>query len=101
MHEDSMKKLQGNCVSWLVYLTGAAQLLLVCGEGMFYLCMISASNIHYWIPSQSLFHTEIAICFDLNLTNGNIVYTAGSPDNRPIFSGATSHVQSWLHSRWR
>ena len=34
MHENSMKKLQGNCVSWLVILTGAAQLLLVCGEGM-------------------------------------------------------------------
>ncbi len=32
---DSMKKLQGDCVSWLVLLTGAAQLLLVCGEGMF------------------------------------------------------------------
>ncbi len=29
----SMKKLQGGCVSWLVLLTGAAQLLLVCGEG--------------------------------------------------------------------
>ena len=35
LHEDSMKKLQGDCVSWLVLLTGAAQLLLVCGEGMF------------------------------------------------------------------
>ncbi len=32
MHEDNMKKLQGGCVSWLVLLTGAAQLLLVCGE---------------------------------------------------------------------
>ena len=30
----SMKKLQGDCVSWLVLLTGAAQLLLVCGEGL-------------------------------------------------------------------
>ncbi|XP_064386632.1 sushi, von Willebrand factor type A, EGF and pentraxin domain-containing protein 1-like [Halichondria panicea] len=28
-----MKKLQGDCVFWLVLLTGAAQLLLVCGEG--------------------------------------------------------------------
>ncbi len=37
MHEDSMKKLQGDCVSWLVILTGAAQLLIVCGDGMFYL----------------------------------------------------------------
>ena len=38
MHEDSMKKLQGDCVFWLVLLTGAAQLLLVCGglpAGMF------------------------------------------------------------------
>ncbi len=34
MHEDRMKKLQGVCVSWLVLLTGAAQLLLVCGEGL-------------------------------------------------------------------
>ncbi len=33
MHEDNMKKLQGDYVSWLVLLTGAAQLLLVCGEG--------------------------------------------------------------------
>ena len=35
MHEkqNSMKKLQGDCVSWLVLLTGAAQLLLVCGDG--------------------------------------------------------------------
>ncbi len=33
MHEDNMKKLQGDCVSWLVLLTGAAQLLLVCGVG--------------------------------------------------------------------
>ncbi len=29
-----MKKLQGDCVSWLVLLTVAAQLLLVCGEGL-------------------------------------------------------------------
>ena len=29
-----MKKLQGDCVSWLVLLVEAAQLLLVCGEGM-------------------------------------------------------------------
>ncbi len=34
MHEDSMKNLQGDCVPWLVFFTGAAQLLLVCGEGM-------------------------------------------------------------------
>ena len=33
MHKDSMKNLQGDCVSWLVLLTGAAQLLLVCGDG--------------------------------------------------------------------
>ena len=32
MHEDNMKKLKGDCVSWLVLLTGVAQLLLVCGE---------------------------------------------------------------------
>ncbi len=31
MHKDNMKKLQGDYVSWLVLLTGAAQLLLVCG----------------------------------------------------------------------
>ena len=35
MNEDSMKKLQGDCVSWLVLLTGFAQLLLVCGKGVF------------------------------------------------------------------
>ncbi|XP_064386674.1 sushi, von Willebrand factor type A, EGF and pentraxin domain-containing protein 1-like [Halichondria panicea] len=35
MHEYSMKNLQGDCVSWLVLLTGAAQLLLVCGEGVY------------------------------------------------------------------
>ncbi len=38
MHENSMKKLLCDCVSWLVLLTGAAQLLLVCGQsspGMF------------------------------------------------------------------
>ena len=34
MQEDSMKKLQGDYVSWLVLLTGAAQLLLVCGGGL-------------------------------------------------------------------
>ncbi len=37
MHEDSMKKLQDYCVSsWLVFLAGAAQLLLawVCVEGI-------------------------------------------------------------------
>ena len=33
MHEDSMKKLQGDCVFWLVLLARAAQLLLVCGNG--------------------------------------------------------------------
>ena len=33
MHEDSMKKLQGDCVFWLVLLTRAAQLLPVCGNG--------------------------------------------------------------------
>ncbi len=33
MHEDNMKKLQGDCVLWLVLLTGAAQLILVCGVG--------------------------------------------------------------------
>ncbi len=34
MHElRSMKKLQGDCVSWLVLLAGVAQLLLLCGEG--------------------------------------------------------------------
>ncbi len=31
MHEDNMKKLQGDCVLWLVLLTGAAQLIVVCG----------------------------------------------------------------------
>ncbi len=30
--KNSMKKLQGYCVSWLVYFMGAAQLLLVCGQ---------------------------------------------------------------------
>ncbi|XP_064386509.1 CUB and sushi domain-containing protein 1-like isoform X1 [Halichondria panicea] len=36
MHEDSMNKLQGGCgcVFWLVFLTGAAQLLLVCGQSL-------------------------------------------------------------------
>ena len=32
-NEDSMKNLQDYYVFWLVLLTGAAQLLLVCGEG--------------------------------------------------------------------
>ncbi|XP_064386678.1 E-selectin-like [Halichondria panicea] len=31
----------------------------------------------------------IAACSDLTLTNGDIIYSAGSPNNRPIFSGAT------------
>ncbi len=35
------------------------------------------------------FHTELVICSDLNLTNGDIVYKAGSPDNRPLSSSAT------------
>ncbi len=50
--EDRMKKLQDHCVSWLVYFTGAAQLLLVCGQsspaGMFNfhdLCQFSQSNL--------------------------------------------------------
>ncbi|XP_064386681.1 sushi, von Willebrand factor type A, EGF and pentraxin domain-containing protein 1-like [Halichondria panicea] len=30
-----MKKLQGDCVSWLVLFTGVVQLLLVCGEGVY------------------------------------------------------------------
>ena len=34
MNTTNMKKLQGDCVSWLVLLIGVAQLLLVCGEGM-------------------------------------------------------------------
>ncbi len=34
LHEDSMNKLQGGCVFWLVFLTGAAQLLLVCGQSL-------------------------------------------------------------------
>ncbi len=29
-----MNKLQGGCVFWLVFLTGAAQLLLVCGQSL-------------------------------------------------------------------
>ena len=70
MHEDSMKKLQGGCVSWLVLLTGAAQLLLVCGEGMFYLCMTSASNIHYWIPSTI---SLPVVCPSLPALNNGIV----------------------------
>ncbi len=57
-----MKKLQGDCVSWLVLLTGAAQLLLVCGVGtslpgmfnshcrpvsvMFHACRIPVSGIN-------------------------------------------------------
>ncbi len=36
-----------------------------------------------------VFHTKIAACSDLTLTNGDIIYGAGSPNNRPIFSGAT------------
>ncbi len=36
------------------------------------------------------FRTEIVSCSDLTLiTNGDIVYTAGSPDNRPFSSSAT------------
>ncbi len=35
------------------------------------------------------FHTEIVVCSDLTLTNGNIVYNAGSPNNRPFSSKAT------------
>ncbi|XP_064386538.1 sushi, von Willebrand factor type A, EGF and pentraxin domain-containing protein 1-like isoform X2 [Halichondria panicea] len=65
MNEDSMKKLQGDCVSWLVLLTGFAQLLLVCGK------------------------ETVTSCSDLTLTNGNITYNGGSPNNRSIFSGAT------------
>ena len=52
MNTDSMKKLQGDCVSWLVLLTGAAQLLLVCGEGspagMFKAFMSSATKSVYY-----------------------------------------------------
>ena len=47
-----MKKLQGDCVSWLVLLTGAAQLLLVCGQGspagMFKAFMSSATKSVYY-----------------------------------------------------
>ncbi len=32
------------------------------------------------------FHTETGVCSDLTLTNGDIVYNAGSPDNRPFGS---------------
>ena len=49
MHEDSMKKLQGDCIYWLVLLTGATQLLLVCGEGMLtYHCQLLL-NVHICI----------------------------------------------------
>ncbi len=53
MHEDSMKKLQGGCVSWLVLLTRAAQLLLVCGEGspgMFNFNPILVSGFQFIAP---------------------------------------------------
>ncbi len=43
--KDSMKKLQGDCVSWLVLLTGAAQLLLVCGEGLQLLSVLPFSQL--------------------------------------------------------
>ena len=29
MHEDSMKMLQGDCASWLIFLTG-----IICGQGL-------------------------------------------------------------------
>ena len=65
-----MKKLQGDCVSWLVLLTGAAQLLLVCGEGMFYLqplpAIFTIGSIHNPLP---------VVCPSLSpLTNGIVSY---------------------------
>ncbi len=49
MNEDSMKKLQGDCVSWLVLLTGAAQLLLVCGGGfLLHVCFFLPT--HFFLP---------------------------------------------------
>ena len=35
------------------------------------------------------FNTEIAVCSNLTLINGNITYNAGSPDSRPIGTTAT------------
>ena len=38
--------------------------------------------------SLSCLHTELVICSDLNLTNGDITYNDGPPDNRPLGSSA-------------
>ncbi len=64
MHEDNMKKLQGDCVSWLVLLTGAAQLLLVCGEGMF---MTSATII--MLPCLIIACMHAGVYLSLGSTN--------------------------------
>ncbi len=56
-HEDSMNKLQGDCVSWLVLLTGAAQFLLVCGEGM----------LTYDLPASVMLH----VCRSVLISGNN------------------------------
>ncbi len=97
-----MKKLQGDCVSWLVLLTGAAQLLLVFGEGMFYLCMISAS----------IYSLLDSITISLPYRDNNLFWSQShhwwkhclhcwiSWQQTYLF-WSYLHVQSWLHYHWR
>ncbi len=60
-----MKKLQGDCVSWLVLLTGAAQLLLVCGVGTSLPGMFSS----HCRPVGVMFHMHAAVYLSLGSTN--------------------------------
>ena len=58
-----MKKLQGDCVSWLVLLIGAAQLLLVCGKGML--------TTTYYLVSCCM-HAEVYLSLgSTNITTNN------------------------------
>ena len=51
---------------------------------------VSVSGWIFTVCDFYCFHTEIAACSDVALTiNGDIVYTDGSTDNRPVGTVAT------------
>ncbi len=60
-----MTKLQGDCVSWLVYFTGAAQLLLVCGQSS----LVGMFNFHDLSQFYYIYCMDAAVYLSLGSTN--------------------------------
>ncbi|XP_064386521.1 uncharacterized protein LOC135335055 isoform X2 [Halichondria panicea] len=92
-----MKKLQGDCVSWLVLLTGAAQLLLVCGQGSPAGMYLSLGTTTFIMNNTEILITSIGDDNDIDLNPPLICHTDLVACCTPSETNMTRGIGDWRY----